>query len=258
MEIPSKMLEETAHITRPKIEEHMWIGMHKSTHGEHLSQHLQTNNKQIENAVTFLTGYNGIFNVTNSINKSYSMKTINVADDFIQISVSPGSFEIENLNRRVTFDQGHFTEADYPFQIKPNFSTLGSIVTIMPQGPIFTFVFDDSIRIFLGFNESILYQENNSSRNPVDILSFGNLFSECDIAKGMIYKQKRSGIFHNWTLAVNPRYKLVEKFNGVITWFMMETKDVISSFSFKLTNENNELVSFNRQSLSFRLSIKEI
>ena len=68
------------------------------------------------------------------------------------------------------------------------------------------------IRNLLGFHETILYKENNLSTNPVDILSFGNIFLECDIAKGMIYKQKRSGIIHNWTTTVDPGYKYVEKF----------------------------------------------
>ena len=54
-----------SHLIRdPKIKEHMWIVVDKSTHEEHLSQPLQTNNKQFKIAVTFLTGYNGIFNVT--------------------------------------------------------------------------------------------------------------------------------------------------------------------------------------------------
>ena len=38
----------------------------------------------------------------------------------------------------------------------------------------------------------------------------------------------------------------------------METKDVISSTCFNLKYENNELVSFKGQSISFRLSIKDI
>ena len=49
-----------------------------------------------------------------------------------------------------------------------------------------------------------------------------------------------------------------ESFAGGVTWYMMESKDIISSICFKLKNENNELVSFNGQSVSFRLSIKEI
>ena len=37
MELPSKLLEQIAFNTRPKIEEHMFIVMDKSTHEEHLS-----------------------------------------------------------------------------------------------------------------------------------------------------------------------------------------------------------------------------
>ena len=64
MELPSKILEQISFITRSRIEEHMFIVMDKSTHGEHLSQPLQTTNKQFKIAVLFLTGYNGMFNIT--------------------------------------------------------------------------------------------------------------------------------------------------------------------------------------------------
>ena len=76
MELPSKLLEQIAFNTRPKIEEHILIVMEKSTHEEHLSQPLQTNNKQFKRAVTFLTAYNGIFNVTSKNNKYYFSKSI--------------------------------------------------------------------------------------------------------------------------------------------------------------------------------------
>ena len=70
----------------------------------------------------------------------------------------------------------------------------------------------------------------------------------------MIFKGKRSGIIFNFTMDVHPGYKYIHKFQ----WYMMESKDNISSICFKLKNENNELVSFNGQSVTFRLSIKEI
>ena len=56
MELPGKILEQTALNTRPKIEEHMLIVKKESNHEEHLSQPLQTNNKQLKKAVTFSTG----------------------------------------------------------------------------------------------------------------------------------------------------------------------------------------------------------
>ena len=136
MELLSKILEQIAYNTRPKIEEHMLIVMDKSTHEEHLSQPLQTNNKQFKIAITFLTGCNGIFNVTNANNKFYFTKSVSDEDGFVQITISPGAYELENLNneiKRIIIDEEHYTEAKYPFKIKPNFSTLGSIIEISTQ-----------------------------------------------------------------------------------------------------------------------------
>ena len=260
MELPSKLLEQIAFNTRAKTEEHMLINMDKSTHEEHLFQPLQTNNKQFKIAVTFLTGYNGIFNVTNTNNKFYFLKS-NTADDYIIISNPPGAYEIESLNneiKRIIIDQEHYTETNYPFNIKPNFSTLGSIIEISAQGPVIPFVPDDSIGHLLGFNKTTIFEEYNLSPNPVDNLSFVNIFIETDIAKGMIFRGKRSGINDNFTVDVDPGYKYIEKFHGGVQWYMMESKDIISSNCFKLKNENGNLVSFNGQSITFCLSIKEI
>ena len=209
----------------------------------------------------FLSGYNGIFNVTNSNNKFHFKKTIIDEDSFVQITIPPGAYEIESLNdeiKRIIIDEEHFTEANYPFKIKPNFSKLGSIIEISPQGPLICFMFDDSIKDLLGFHAITLYEEYILSTNPVDFLSFDNFSLECDIAQGMIFKGRKSNIIHNWTMTVDPGYKYVEKFSGDISWYMMQSKDIISSVYFKLKNENNQLVSFNGQSITFRLSINEL
>ena len=57
---------------------------------------------------------------------------------------------------------------------------------------------------------------------------------------------------------VKPGYKYMVKFRDGLQWYMMNIKDIISSNCFKLKNENGDLISFNGQSISFRLSIKEI
>ena len=74
----------------------------------------------------------------------------------------------------------------------------------------------------------------------------------------MIFKEKRSGTIHNFTMDVDPGYKHIEKFRGGVQWYMMESKDIFSSICFKLKYENDQIVSFNGQSITFRLSIKEI
>ena len=91
MVLPCKILEQIAFNTRPKIDEHMLIVMDKSTHEESLSHLLQTNNKQFKIAVTSLTGYNGIFNVTDAKNKFYFTKSISDEDEFYSNNYRPRS-----------------------------------------------------------------------------------------------------------------------------------------------------------------------
>ena len=260
MELPSKLVEQISFNTRSRLEEHILIVIDKSTHEEHLFQPLQTNNKQFKIAVTFLTGYNGIFNITNINNKFYFKKSP-FEEDFIQNRIPNGAYEIESLNneiKRIFIDKDYYTNEDYPFMIKPIFGTLGSIIEISQPGAVIGFVFDDSIGNLLGFNETLLYKEYNLSPNRVDILSFDNIFIECDIAQGLIFRGKRPRIIHSFTMDVDPGYKYIEKFRGELQWYMMDAKDIISSINLRLRNENGNLVSFNGQSVSFRLSIKEI
>ena len=97
--------------------------------------------------------------VTLKIPELYFKKKLNDADDFIQITIPPGAYETECLNieiRRIFIHEEQSTESDDPFQIKPNFSTLGSIIENSPQGPIITFVFDDSNRNLPRFHETII------------------------------------------------------------------------------------------------------
>ena len=261
MELPSKLLEQIAFNTRPKIEEHMLIIMEKSTHEEHLFQPLQTNDKQFKIAVTFLSAYNGIFNVTNSKNKIYFTKSITNDDHYKMITIPSGAYEIESLNdeiKRIIIDDEHFTSLNYPFKIHPNFSTLGSIVEISNQESAISFRPDDSVGSLLGFNKRTIYEEYNLSDNPVDIISFDNIFIECDIAQGMIFRGKRYGIIFNFVMDVDTGYRYIHKFHGGVQWYMLNTNDFISSINFKLKNENGDLVSFNGQSVTFRLSIKEV
>ena len=238
----------------------MVIVMDKSIHEEHLFQPLQTYNKQFKIAITFLTGYNGIFNVTNKNNKFYFKKSI-IEEGFSQIRIPEGAYEIESLDKkikRIIIEKGHYSAVEYPITKELNFSTLSSIIEINQEGAaVIGFLFDDSIGTLLGFNETNLYKEYNLSPNPVELISFDNIFIETDIAQGMIFKGRRSDIIHNFTMTVSPAYKFIEKFRGGLSWFMLYNKDVISNINFKLKNENGDLVSFNGQSITFRLSNKE-
>ena len=122
MDLPSKSLEQTTFNTRHNIEEHMLIVMDKSRLEEHLSQPLQIDIKQIKIAVTFSTGYNGIFIVLDK-NKKFVLVKSNI-DDFLQFTIPPGAYEIENFKsefKKIIIDEDYFIEIDHQFTIKPMF-----------------------------------------------------------------------------------------------------------------------------------------
>ena len=80
----------------------MLIVMEKSSHEEHLSHSLQTNNKQFKNAITFPTGYNGINIVTNK--KNYAAASIPDNGGFVRITIPTCADEFENLNDQIRGD----------------------------------------------------------------------------------------------------------------------------------------------------------
>ena len=141
--------------------------MDKSIDEKHLSQPLQTHKKQFKLALTFLTAYNGLFKVTNKNSKFYFTVSIN-DDDFNQITIPPGAYEIERLNneiKRNITEECYFTEATYPLTIKPNLSTLGSVIKSLSNnnGSQIAFTPDDSISDLLGFKtkyytKNVFYQ----------------------------------------------------------------------------------------------------
>ena len=75
--------------------------MDKITHEEHLSQPLQTNNEQFKIAITFLTGYNGIFNISDKNIKFYFAKSISDEEGFIKITIPRVASELESLNKEI-------------------------------------------------------------------------------------------------------------------------------------------------------------
>ena len=83
-------------------------------------------------------------------------------------------------------DEGRFTETNYPFTMKQNFSTLGCIIEISSQGPLIKSLLDDSIQNLLGVNATTLIEEYNLSPSRVEFLSFRKIFMKTDIAQGMI------------------------------------------------------------------------
>ena len=221
--------------------------MDKSLREEHLSHSLKTISKQFEVAITFLTGHNGIYNVTSNTIKFFSAKSITDKVGFIQPTIPPEAYEIANVNneiKRIAFEESLLTEVFYSITNKPDFSTLGSNKENSRQEPLISFTPKDSVLNNLGFHASTIYEEYNLLLNPVNILSSDNIFPETYFAQRMNFVGKRSGLFHNFTMDVDPGYNYIEKFRGGLSSYLMESQFFLTHISFKLKIETGSLVSF--------------
>ena len=88
---------------------------------------------------------------------------------------------------KIFFEEGYFQASTNPFKIKPNFSTLGSIIEISSNilGSQNVLTLDHSIKDLLGFKAEVKHEVFDLWDYPVDILGFGNFFQERDISQGL-------------------------------------------------------------------------
>ena len=82
---------------------------------------------------------------------------------FTENTMPPGTYDLESFSHKIkrNFNEEiYFTEETYPLVIKPNFSTLGSIIEFTPGRWIqISFVHENSIRDFLGFHSVAIYEK---------------------------------------------------------------------------------------------------
>ena len=125
-------------------------------------------------AVTFLTGYIGIFSVTNKNNRVLLISALEGAEHNV-IRIPPGAYDSEILNaesKPIILIQACITREGNPFTVNPNYSTLICIKQIEPgRGWPISVEQDDVLRHLSGFKPIGKHEEYNLSDKPVDIKS---------------------------------------------------------------------------------------
>ena len=223
-----------ASITGPKIEVLISIVMVKSTHKENQSQ---TKHKDFKLAGIFLTGDNGIIEVTSKKNEFFFISVFQGAEQNT-ICIPPGAYDWKVLKKRNSMNfswRSLYYTRGLPSYNQTKFLNIGQcyrnstwlrMTNRSRSGWYFTRP--------LGFKPILINEENNLSDISVEMLMFDNNSLEIDSAQGMIFEGKRSRIIHNFNMNVDPGHKQREKFRGGFEWYMTEIKDFDSNISFEL------------------------
>ena len=136
------------------------------------------------------------------------------------------------------------------------FSTKNFLTEISRQEPLISCILDISILDLLGliqrqYMKIIIY--HLIWLTHFCLITFS---STTGIVQSLIFKSNQAGIIHNFTMHADAGFKYIEKFREGLQWYMVESNDFISNISFKLKKENGDIVSFNGESKTLRLSSK--
>ena len=201
-----------------------------------------------------MTGYNGIFNVTNKKIKFYFTKSTTDKGVFIHITNPPVAYENESLNdetNRNKIEEGHFAEINYPLQLNHFFSNLGGTIEIPRQKPLVNFTTDYIIIEIRGFNAKTFMKNITYHLIQLTFYHLTILISNVISLKELFSKVKNHRQFKisRWMLArgLYSLKNLKVEYKGMC-W---KLKIFVPSINFITKSGNRYLVIFNGHCFTF-------
>jgi hypothetical protein len=170
----------------------------------------------------------------------------------ITITIPQGAYELEDIENYIL---NTCSRAKIPldFKLKANNNTLHS--ELFSSRPV-DFTRPNSIAELLGFDERVLKPNRwHISERSVNIIRVNSIRVVCSIVQGSFDNGSESHIIHEFQLAVDPGYKIIETPANVI-YLPVNTRKV-QSIVIRLEDQNGRLVNFANETISLRLHLRK-
>ena len=198
-----------------------------------------------------LETYNSIPNITNKNNVfTYSTDS---GETWKSLTLDIGSYEISHINSEI--QRLMRLNGDSGIEISINYHTLGSVVKISPEYQV-DFTVSNSLASTLGFGSVVLSQGYNISPNIVKILSVNSVLVNCSIVGNSYLNTSQFPVLYSFFPNVKPGYKVVQDPVNVV--YLPVNSNQIGSIRIWLTDQNGDLLDFRGETITCRLSFKEI
>jgi hypothetical protein len=201
--------------------------------------------------------------ISNETPKSRSTSTVNYSEkdnellkgdinnNSITIVLPQGAYELHDINDYV---RETCTRANIPlmFELKPNNNTLHS--EIYANRPI-DFTRENSLADMLGFKKRVLEAGKwHISDNTVNIIKVNSIRLVCNLVQGSFSNGDEAHILHEFPLAVEPGYKIIECPQTII--YMGLNTRTIHSLIIRLEDQSGDLINFAGENISIRLHLR--
>lgn len=194
--------------------------------------------------------------VQKSLIRALGVDTI-VIDENVEIrtgcvSIPVGSYEITQI---ADYLREQLQKHGVIFHLQPNKNTLKCEMTCSAW--LVDFSKENSIGSLLGFSQK-MYVENvmHVSEATVKITRVNAVRIDCDLIRGSYINNKPAHTIHEFSIKVEPGYKIIEVPNKVI-YFPIVVKS-ISSVNISLVDQENKLIDFRGETITLRIHIKKV
>ena len=194
--------------------------------------------------------------VSSQVNQTNQINQINlppfdiVENDFFEIYLTPGVYELVDINNAIK-QKINESDYDFKFDLIPNTISMKSVLTTSNN-----IQFNSKLNTVLGFTHTVYPPGTHTSEKPVMITTTDKVHLKCDCVDGSIVNGIREQILFSFNLSAPPGYKIIKEPTTVLYKSINKTR--LDTIQFFLEDSNHNPVDFNGETLTFTIQIIKI
>ena len=194
--------------------------------------------------------------VSSQVNQTNQINQINlppfdiVENDFFEIYLTPGVYELVDINNAIK-QKINESDYDFKFDLIPDTISMKSVLTTSNN-----IQFNSKLNTVLGFTHTVYPPGTHTSEKPVMITTTDKVHLKCDCVDGSIVNGIREQILFSFNLSAPPGYKIIKEPTTVLYKSINKTR--LDTIQFFLEDSNHNPVDFNGETLTFTIEIIKI
>ena len=173
-----------------------------------------------------------------------------VENDFFEIYLTPGVYELVDINNAIK-QKINESDYDFKFDLIPDTISMQSVSTTSNN-----IQFNFKLNTVLGFTHTVYPPGTHTSEKPVMITTTDKVHLKCDCVDGSIVNGIREQILFSFNLSAPPGYKIIKEPTTVLYKSINKTR--LDTIQFFLEDSNHDSVDFNGETLTFTIQIIKI
>ena len=149
--------------------------------------------------------------VSSQVNQTNQINQINlppfdiVENDFFEIYLTPGVYELVDINNAIK-QKINESDYDFKFDLIPDTISMKSVLTTSNN-----IQFNSKLNTVLGFTHTVYPPGTHTSEKPVMITTTDKVHLKCDCVDGSIVNGIREQILFSFNLSAPPGYKIIKE-----------------------------------------------